>query len=121
MTMERAYQISDICRSRVPDVLINSRIMLGKPVGLPLSDYESGGDNEAFGGYREVPWELCGTLNRSWAYKKWDTDFRPVKELLSHLIDAVSKNGNYLLNVGPRPRERFWSRTRPACLPLANG
>lgn len=101
MTMERAYQISDICRSRVPDVLINSRIMLGKPVGLPLSDYESGGDNEAFGGYREVPWELCGTLNRSWAYKKWDTDFRPVKELLSHLIDAVSKNGNYLLNVGP--------------------
>lgn len=100
MTMERAYQITSICRSRVPDILINSRIMFGN-IGLPLSDYESGGDNEAYNKYHQVPWELCGTLNRSWAYKKWDTDFKPVKELLTHLIDAVSKNGNYLLNVGP--------------------
>lgn len=101
ITEERAYEIAGICRSICPNILINSRILLGKPKGLPLSDFDGSGDNEAFPLYHNVPWELCGTLNRSWAFKQWDTDFRPVSELLFHLIDAVSKNGNYLLNVGP--------------------
>ncbi len=101
ITEERANQIATICRSMVPNILINSRILLGKPKGLPLTDFDGSGDNEAFHQYHNVPWELCGTLNKSWAYKKWDTAFRPVSELLYNLIDAVSKNGNYLLNVGP--------------------
>jgi len=99
MTKERARKVSDLTRSIVPDVLINSRVFNSNDAGL--WDYKSGGDNEGFPQYNLVPWELCGTMNRSWAYKKWDTDFRPVSELLYHLIDAVSKNGNYLLNVGP--------------------
>lgn len=101
ITEERGTQISNICRSLVPSILINSRLLAGKPKGLPLTDFDGSGDNEAFPQYRNVPWELCGTLNRSWAYKKWDTNFRPVSELMFNLIDAVSKNGNYLLNVGP--------------------
>ena len=101
ITPERAEQIANLCRSIVPKILINSRILPGKPKGLPLMDFDGSGDNEAFHQYHKVPWELCGTLNRSWAFKKWDTAFRPVKELLFRLIDAVSKNGNYLLNVGP--------------------
>ena len=101
ITPERAEQIVKLCRSIVPQVLINSRLLIGKPKGKNLTDYDGSGDNEAFPIYHQVPWELCGTLNKSWAYKKWDTAFRPVKELLFNLIDAVSKNGNYLLNVGP--------------------
>jgi len=101
ITPERADQIVKLCRSIVPQVLINSRLLIGKPKGKNLTDYDGSGDNEAFPIYHQVPWELCGTLNKSWAYKKWDTAFRPVKELLFNLIDAVSKNGNYLLNVGP--------------------
>ena len=99
MTLERAQKVAGLTRSILPEVLINSRIFNGNAPGL--SDYQSGGDNEGFPQYNNVPWELCGTMNRSWAFKKWDTDFRPVSELLFHLIDAVSKNGNYLLNVGP--------------------
>lgn len=101
ITAARAEQISKMARELVPDVLINSRIQLGKPRGLPVSDFDGSGDNEPFPQYHKVPWELCGTLNKSWAYKAWDQDFRPVGELLFHLIDAASKNGNYLLNVGP--------------------
>jgi len=101
ITQERAEQIAAMCRSIVPDILINSRIKLGKPIGLPVTDFNGSGDNEPFREVQSAPWELCGTLNRSWAYKKWDTDFRPVNELLFNLVDAVSKNGNYLLNVGP--------------------
>ncbi len=101
ITQERAEQIAAMARSIVPDILINSRIKLGKPIGLPVTDFNGSGDNEPFREVQAAPWELCGTLNRSWAYKKWDTDFRPVNELLFNLVDAVSKNGNYLLNVGP--------------------
>jgi len=101
ITEARGTQISKMCRSLVPNILVNSRIILGKPKGLPVTDFDGSGDNEAFHEYHNVPWELCGTMNRSWAFKKWDTNFRPVSELMFNLIDAVSKNGNYLLNVGP--------------------
>jgi alpha-L-fucosidase len=101
ITQARAEQIAKMARQLVPGILINSRIKLGKPIGLPVTDFDGSGDNEAFPQYHNVPWEPCGTLNKSWAYKEWDKEFRPVSELLFHLIDAVSKNGNYLLNVGP--------------------
>ncbi len=101
ITPARAEQIAALVRDLVPDILINSRIQLGKPRGLPITDFDGSGDNEPFHQYRPVPWELCGTLNKSWAYKRWDEAFRPVGELLFNLIDAASKNGNYLLNVGP--------------------
>lgn len=99
MNIERARRVSELTRQFAPNALINSRIFNTKEAGI--WNYISGGDNEGFPQYHNVPWELCGTMNQSWAYKKWDTNFRPVSELLYHLIDAVSKNGNYLLNVGP--------------------
>jgi len=99
MNIERARKVSGLTRSILPGVLINSRVFTANEAGL--SDYQSGGDNEGFPQYSNIPWELCGTMNNSWAFKKWDTEFKPVSELLYHLIDAVSKNGNYLLNVGP--------------------
>lgn len=101
ITPARAEQIAAMVRELVPDILINSRIQLGKPRGLPITDFDGSGDNEPFHHSHPVPWELCGTLNKSWAYKRWDEAFRPVSELLFNLIDAASKNGNYLLNVGP--------------------
>jgi alpha-L-fucosidase len=99
MTIERARKVVQLTRKSAPNALINSRVFNSNEAGL--WDYRSGGDNEGYPYYQNVPWELCGTLNHSWAFKKWDTNFRPVNELLFHLIDAVSKNGNYLLNVGP--------------------
>lgn len=99
MNRDRAKKVVEATRIYTPDALINSRIFNTNEPGF--WDYKSSGDNDGFVQYEHVPWELCGTMNRSWAFKKWDTAFKPVKELLFHLIDAVSKNGNYLLNVGP--------------------
>ncbi|MEP6503039.1 MAG: alpha-L-fucosidase, partial [Betaproteobacteria bacterium] len=39
--------------------------------------------------------------NASWGYIEGDT-YKPATQLLHQLIDVVSKNGNLLLNVGPR-------------------
>ena len=39
---------------------------------------------------------------QGWCYVK-DSDFWPVEYLIAALVDTVSKNGNLLLNVGPKP------------------
>ena len=44
---------------------------------------------------------MPATLNRTWGYKKDDTDWKPPADLVFKLVDIVSKGGNYLLNVGP--------------------
>ena len=49
------------------------------------------------------PWETCMTINDTWAYNKSDKRFKSSTELVRALIDAASKGGNFLLNVGPTP------------------
>jgi alpha-L-fucosidase len=46
-------------------------------------------------------WETCMTINDTWGYKSYDTHFKSTETLLHDLIDAASKGGNFLLNVGP--------------------
>ena len=41
------------------------------------------------------------TMNDTWGYKSYDTNFKSTETLLRNLIDIASKGGNYLLNVGP--------------------
>ena len=41
------------------------------------------------------------TINDTWGYKSYDTNFKSSACLLHNLIDIASKGGNYLLNVGP--------------------
>ena len=48
------------------------------------------------------PWETCMTMATSWSYVPNDT-YKPADELIEKLVDIVSKGGNFLLNIGPRP------------------
>ena len=41
------------------------------------------------------------TMNDTWGYKFYDTNFKSTETLLRNLIDIASKGGNYLLNIGP--------------------
>jgi alpha-L-fucosidase len=41
------------------------------------------------------------TINDTWGYKSYDTNFKSTETLLRNLIDIASKGGNFLLNVGP--------------------
>ena len=85
-----------------PTTLINSRIS-NDDLPRHLGDYQSARDNH-------IPeqedidsayWETCATLNNSWGYKRYDHDWKSPIEVLSWLVDTVSRGGNYLLNVGP--------------------
>jgi len=47
------------------------------------------------------PWEACMTMNDSWGYNKWDTNWKSVKDIIKMLITASQGNGNLLMNIGP--------------------
>jgi alpha-L-fucosidase len=50
-----------------------------------------------------VDWESCMTMNDTWGYKSYDDDWKDTKTLVRTLVDAASKGGNFLLNIGPKP------------------
>ena len=54
------------------------------------------------GDIRPLYWQTDTSIsNKSWGYIKDDT-FKPPEFVVHQLIDIVSKNGNLLLNIGPR-------------------
>src|SRR6202795_3013260 len=64
-------------------------------------DYRSMGDNAIPNQVVQGDWEVPATLNKTWGFKKDDTDWKTPEDLTFKLVDIVSKGGNYLLNVGP--------------------
>ena len=52
---------------------------------------------------RSLPWQTDTSIsNHSWGYIRNDT-FKIPSTIVHELVDIVSKNGNLLLNIGPRP------------------
>jgi alpha-L-fucosidase len=49
------------------------------------------------------PWETCMTINDTWAFNAHDRNFKSAGEIIRLLVEVVSRGGNFLLNVGPRP------------------
>ncbi|KAA8916779.1 hypothetical protein TRICI_001077 [Trichomonascus ciferrii] len=54
-------------------------------------------------GIKSVDWESCMTMNNNWGFSKFDHEFKSSKTLVQTLVDVVSKGGNLLLNIGPKP------------------
>ncbi len=53
-------------------------------------------------GIRQMPWQTDDAIgNQSWGYAEGNT-FKSAQYIITNLIDIVSKNGNLLLNIGPR-------------------
>jgi alpha-L-fucosidase len=67
--------------------------------GSATLDMERGG----LGDIRPQPWQTDTSLsNGSWGYIEHDT-YKSPEAVIHQLADVVSKNGNLLMNVGPRP------------------
>lgn len=52
-------------------------------------------------------WETCMTMNGTWGYKSYDNKWKSTETLIRNLVDIASKNGNYLLNIGPDALGQF--------------
>jgi alpha-L-fucosidase len=98
MTPERAAEIVTLLNQH-PNLIWNNR--LG---GTYQGDTETPEQHIPPQGFPGRDWESCMTINDTWGYKSYDTNFKSVETLLRNLIDIASKGGNYLLNIGPDSR-----------------
>ena len=92
-----------------PEIIIDNR--------LDLADWEDGWDFatpeqsrpagcvEVHG--RKVPWETCQTFSGSWGYARDESSWKSAYQCIEQLIDAVSKGGNVIMNVGPTAKGEF--------------
>ena len=54
-------------------------------------------------GIRDLPWQTDDAVGfKSWGYIEGET-YKSPQYIVDELIDIVSKNGNLLLNIGPKP------------------
>jgi alpha-L-fucosidase len=69
------------------------------PEGTAVLDVERG----QLTGIRPLAWQTDTSVSESsWGYIA-DQEYRTADALIDDLVDIVSKNGNLLLNIGPRP------------------
>ncbi len=103
----QSRELFDMVKTYQPNCLVNSRI------GNGLGDYKSMGDNEIPAQkVGEGLYESPATLNKTWGYKAFDTDWKSVSEV-RRLRRHLNELGiNYLLNVGPDHLGRI---PAPAC------
>lgn len=80
------------------EVVLNTKDKAFVP-GTAVQDVEKG----KLPGINPVSWQTDTSISwRSWAYLK-DDQLKDSGYLIRTLIDAVSKNGNLLLDIGPKP------------------
>ena len=79
------------------NLIINDRIIRG----LGMGDFET-----AEGKVPKKPmfrqWETCRNMNGSWGYNSKKTKYKSPLELIREMVTVVSRDGNYLLNIGPK-------------------
>lgn len=107
LTNNEVREFVKISRELQPNVIISSR--LGENPRIEdlhrdmLFDYYTPSDNYYTGDTLKMSWEMAGTTNGSWGYRKDDKSWRSADFIVQSLISSISRGGNYLLNVGPDP------------------
>jgi alpha-L-fucosidase len=79
-------------------ILVNERVKRGAGLG----DYECP-EQTVPGAPLGRPWETCQTMNNAWGYNAGsENTYKTSKTMIQELVKVVSRDGNYLLNIGPR-------------------
>lgn len=79
-------------------MVINFKNNISFPEGTAVLDMERG----KLAGINPFPWQTDDAIgNTSWGYAEGNT-FKNAQYVITNLVDIVSKNGNLLLNIGPR-------------------
>jgi alpha-L-fucosidase len=101
MTPARAAKFTGVLKN-YPNLIVNNRLGGGY-----AGDTETPEQFVPSTGFPGRNWEACMTMNDTWGYKSYDTNWKSTKTLVHNLADIVSKGGNFLLNVGPDSHGEF--------------
>ncbi len=84
-------------RRRQPHILINNRSFIPEDLDTPEQHVTASGAGRG--------WESCMTIGDScgWGYIHNSPNMKTTTQLLQNLVIAAAGEGNYLLNVGPKP------------------
>lgn len=97
-----AAETNALARQWKPGLLINDRHHTKEDLITPEQLIPATGIKDDEG--KPALWEACITMTSHWwGYDKNETNFKEYDFLIRMLVDIVSKGGNLLLNVGPRP------------------
>lgn len=90
-------QVVELLREKQPSIVINDRTDAS-------ADFRSREGDGALGKFdNQTPWELCTTITEgAWGYQA-NAKVKPLARILQLLVGAAGRDGNFLLNVGPRP------------------
>jgi len=107
ITEAQSMELYDMIKKYQPDALVNSRI------GNGVGDYRSCGDNQVnfdvnvgtdaakAVGARTGLIECPATLNKTWGFKYFDTEWKDPATVIEPKQCLHSQGVNYLLNIGP--------------------
>lgn len=81
-----------------PDIIVNERVCRS----FNLGDFECPEQSVPIEAPSR-PWETCQTMNNAWGYDvSRENAYRTTKSIVQELVTVASRNGNYLLNIGPK-------------------
>ncbi len=101
VTKEQLLQLKGLIRELQPNCLVNSRLGLSIEED-PDIDFKTLGDNQIGNKKEDFPWQSPATVAHSWGFHATDSEWKSTTTLLKNLINNVSLNGNFMLNIGPR-------------------
>lgn len=81
-----------------PDIIVNERVCRS----FKLGDFECPEQSVPIDAPSR-PWETCQTMNNAWGFDvSRENAYRTTKSIIQELVTVASRNGNYLLNIGPK-------------------
>lgn len=101
ISKEQLVQLKSLIRELQPNCLVNSRLGLSIEED-PDIDFKTLADNQLGRMKEEFPWQSPATVAHSWGFHALDNKWKSTTTLLKSLINNVSLNGNFMLNIGPR-------------------
>ncbi len=96
-TKADGVDLQNYLRGLDPNLLMNERVFRGAGLG----DWDCS-EGSILATANSRPWETCQTMNNSWGYNSEDNKYKTTKALILELVQNVSRDGNYLLNIGPK-------------------
>jgi len=84
-----------LLRQYNPNIIVNSRLN-------HHGDYETPEQGIPVKRPQHRYWELCYTMNDSWGYQHFDTNYKTPAMIIQTFVDCITMGGNLLLDIGPQ-------------------